>query len=260
MNAHNDTKIKTKKETMATKKPIHHNGEKVEKKFEELPPKACKRRRLVATHHHPHTPVTKAVISTAESDALKVVDDVPPPPPPPPEMTVATIAPARMTMYHVPGGGTGVGIAPLDTASLSGSQRIGIIGLPDTLLAYGNKRRSQQGCLGTGKSTCCKSLLSDLAVNYPVISVFSGSEADNPFYSLCIPKLFIQTRITRKGLKQFINRQRLAISHNSPLKDSLLILDDCFESPSSLDNDMMRIIYKQGRHLRASVWCGQSAL
>ena len=115
-------------------------------------------------------------------------------------------------------------------------------------------------CPGTGKSTCCKSLLSDLAANYPVISVFSGSEADNPFYSLCIPKLFIQTRITRKGLKQFINRQRLAISHNSPLKDSLLILDDCFETLSSLDNDMMRILYKQGRHLRASVWCKQGVL
>ena len=124
-------------------------------------------------------------------------------------------------LYHVPGGGTGIGIACLDPLVLGGSQRIGIIGLP-----------------GTGKSTCCKSLLSDLAGNYPVISVFSGSEADNPFYSLCIPKLFIQTRITRRGLKQFINRQRLAINHDSPLKDALLILDDCFESPSSLDNDM----------------------
>jgi hypothetical protein len=131
-----------------------------------------------------------------------------------------------------------------------------LVSLIPGCLTYGKTTE----CSGTGKSTCCKSLLSDLAANYPVISVFSGSEADNPFYSLCIPKVFIQTRITRKGLKQFINRQRLAISHDSPLKDALLILDDCFESPSSLDNDMMRIIYKQGRHLRASVWCEQGPL
>ena len=34
-----------------------------------------------------------------------------------------------------------------------------------------------------------------------------------------------------KGLKMFVNRQRLAIAYNSPMKDALLILDDCFETP-----------------------------
>ena len=53
------------------------------------------------------------------------------------------------------------------------------------------------------------------------------------------------------------NCQRLAIAHNSPLKDALLVLDDCFDHPSTLDNDMMRLLYKQGRHLRSSVWCIQ---
>lgn len=132
------------------------------------------------------------------------------------------------------------------------------------------------------------SLLSQLVYNFPIINVFSGSEADNPYYSLCIPKLFIQTNVTRKGLKQFINRQRLALGHDTPLKNGLLILDDCFESPQALDNDIFRAVliadakdrsdvdedivrdfasdhigieipalYKQGRHLRASVWCVQ---
>lgn len=134
----------------------------------------------------------------------------------------------------------GVGIHPLDTSRLGGSQRLGIIGLP-----------------GTGKSTCCRSLLSELCYNYPVINVFSGSEGDNPFYGSIIPKLFVHNRITQKGLKMFVNRQRLAIGYGSPLQDALLILDDCFEEPSALDNSTMRILFKQGRHLHASVWVVQ---
>jgi hypothetical protein len=110
---------------------------------------------------------------------------------------------------------------------------------------------------GTGKSTCCKSLLAELCYSYPVINVFSGSEGDNPFYSGMIPKLFIQSRISQKGLKMFVNRQRLAIGHDTPLKDALLILDDCFETPQQLDNSTMRILFKQGRHLRAAVWVVQ---
>lgn len=68
------------------------------------------------------------------------------------------------------------------------------------------------------------SLLNQLQYSFPIINVFSGSEADNPYYSLCIPKLFIQTHVTRKGLKQFINRQRLALGHDTPMKNGLLIL------------------------------------
>ena len=73
-----------------------------------------------------------------------------------------------------------------------------------------------------------------------------------------------------KGLKMFVNRQRLAIAYDSPLKDALLILDDCFETPrpwyvffkhipwhQQLDNSTVRILFKQGRHLRASVWVVQ---
>ena len=168
--------------------------------LEELPTKARKRRRI---HHH--------------ADPINPI-----------------------LPHPTSGPSVGVGINALDTSRLTGSQRIGIIGLP-----------------GTGKSTCCKSLLSDLSHCYPVINVFSGSEGDNPFYADILPKLFIQNKISQKGLKMFVNRQRLAIGYDSPLKDALLILDDCFETPQQLDNSTMRILFKQGRHLRASVWVVQ---
>lgn len=47
------------------------------------------------------------------------------------------------------------------------------------------------------------------------------------------------------------------IAADAPLKESLLILDDCFESPKDLDNQMMRALFKQGRHLQAAVWVVQ---
>jgi hypothetical protein len=45
----------------------------------------------------------------------------------------------------------------------------------------------------------------------------------------------------------FVNRQRLAIGYDAPLKDALLILDDCFEKPTILDNSTIRILFKQGQ-------------
>ena len=117
---------------MTTKKPVATAREKTEKNFEELPPKACKRRRL-ATTHHPQTPAGGVVDAKAAVEGGETADGVPPPPAAAAGV-VATVS-APMTMYHVPGGGTGVGIAPLNTAALSGSQRIGIIGLPVIVLS-----------------------------------------------------------------------------------------------------------------------------
>jgi hypothetical protein len=59
-----------------------------------------------------------------------------------------------------------------------------------------------------GKSTCCKSLLADLQYYFPIVSVCSGSEKDNPFYGKMIPKLFIHSRITPRFLKQIISPAR----------------------------------------------------
>jgi hypothetical protein len=146
----------------------------------------------------------------------------------------------------------GHGIASLDVARLAGSQRIGIIGLPGTEPGFFS---SKEACVR--KSTCVKSLLAELCYSYPVVTVFSGSEGDNPFYGSILPKLFVHNRVSQRGLKLFVNRQRLAIGYDSPLKDALFILDARFESPQALDNSTVRILFKQGRHLRSAVWVVQ---
>ena len=152
------------------------------------------------------------------------------------------------------------------------------------------------------KSTCCMSLLMELRYNYPVISVFSGSETDSPFYSLCIPKLFIHHKISKRGLKQFFHGGPcewgpvcVSIDRDSPslttvrsrTPSSSSMTDRSgpwgrFRVPHSLrspldsgqrheqaDDDKqdgrevcpsMRMLYKQGRHLRSSVWCIHASL
>jgi hypothetical protein len=59
--------------------------------------------------------------------------------------------------------------------------------------------------------------------------------------------------ITHRTESPEIHRQRLVIAADAPLKESLLILDDCFEQPKQLDNQMMHALFKQGRHLKAAV-------
>ena len=113
---------KMDKTTTANEMAVDKNPDNL---FEELPIKARKRRRVVVP-----TPTPAVATEKPEKQLLPVTA------PPPPNGTTTTTA-----IYHVPGGGTGVGIAPLDTSLLCGSQRIGIIGLPDARSSYRRVRR-----------------------------------------------------------------------------------------------------------------------
>ena len=129
---------------------------------------------------------------------------------------------------------------PID--HLTGCERIGIIGLP-----------------GMGKSCTVRSLLYELQSLYTALQVISGSETDNGFYSALVPKLFIHNRVSSRVLKQLVNRQRLLLAHNSDRLNShaILILDDVLDSPKVMNNQAISLLYKQGRHLNASVWLVQ---
>ena len=120
----------------------------------------------------------------------------------------------------------GVGIQPLDVSVLVGSQRVGIVGLPTchshpaplrrpgVAPARGpvSPRAAWQWRCGPPHPPPLRtvavpmSLLVELRNSFPIISVFSGSESDAPFYGLCIPKLFINSRVSKRGLKQFGQR------------------------------------------------------
>lgn len=129
---------------------------------------------------------------------------------------------------------------PID--HLKGSERIGIIGLP-----------------GMGKSCTVRSLLYELQSLYSALQVISGSETDNGFYSAIVPKVFIHNKVTAGVLKQLINRQRLLLANPTNKFNShvVLILDDVLDSPKVMNNQAISLLYKQGRHLNASVWLVQ---
>ena len=135
--------------------------------FDELPVRARKRRRNQHVTNPPRPPIDGSTrASTVEGIAAPL-------PPPSQGVGVSSALDARRSSPTT--------IQALDVARLCGSQRIGIIGLPTTPpFAV----RTVACPPGTGKSTCCLSLLMDLRHNYPIINVFSGSEFDNPFYGL----------------------------------------------------------------------------
>ena len=127
-------------------------------------------------------------------------------------------------------------------AHLDGSERLGIIGLP-----------------GTGKSCCVKSLLHALHGQFGKVMAMSGSESDNRYYESFIPKLFVHNRFSVTALKQFVNGQRLlrATDPNGAHQHSLIIMDDVLDNARQLDQPVVHMLYKQGRHINSSVWLVQ---
>lgn len=131
---------------------------------------------------------------------------------------------------------------------LTGSERIGLIGLP-----------------GTGKSCTIKSLIYCLQHMFATLVVFSGSETDNGFYESFVPKLFIHNKLTEKHLKLVVNRQRLAMCNNTKQlggyiggrTHTLLVMDDVLDDNRITNNKTLSMLYKQGRHLNTSIFLVQ---
>lgn len=81
--------------------------------------------------------------------------------------------------------------------------------------------------VGTGKSTCCLSLMAALRANFAVVDVFCGSNCEKQFYGRCkSERLFLHDRLSKLGLRQVLNRQRLALKYHCPMHNALLVVDD----------------------------------
>ena len=125
----------------------------------------------------------------------------------------------------------------------------------DSIVVMLGKRR-------TGKSYLVKDLLwyhQDL----PVGTVVSPTECVNEFYSSIVPSLFIHDAVTPELLASFVRRQRLItkrmtrdIARMGASKidpRAFLLLDDCLYDKTWANNEQIRFLFMNGRHIKSLV-------
>ena len=118
------------------------------------------------------------------------------------------------------------------------------------------------GKRNTGKSFLVRDVLwhhQDL----PVATVISPTEAANAFYSTIVPSLFIHDKVTPELLAGVIKRQKMVkrrynrekAIHGSSTVDAraAVILDDCLYDKSWAQDESMRYLFMNGRHVNAFV-------
>ena len=116
------------------------------------------------------------------------------------------------------------------------------------------------GKRNTGKSFLVKDLLwyhQDL----PVATVISPTESANKFYSNIVPSLFIHDKVTPELLASVVKRQSLLkkrmnreiASRGASTIDgrAAIILDDCLYDRSWAQDESMRFMFMNGRHIHA---------
>lgn len=112
----------------------------------------------------------------------------------------------------------------------SGSSKIVIIGKPST-----------------GKSVLISGLLYNKRKLIPTAVIMSGTEDSNHHYQKIVPSTFVYNRLNTDRMKDFKKRQKVALKY-FPNPWSLLLLDDCTDTPSILKTPLFQDYYKNGRH------------
>ena len=110
---------------------------------------------------------------------------------------------------------------------------------------------------GMGKSTACEDLLYNLRYKVPLVTVFSPTEATDPFFSKFIPDAFIYNELNMEALEQIRKRQRTVLASPPPgVTDPtcLIILDDCMYKKSLFNHELIRYIIMNGRHDGLGLW------
>ena len=107
---------------------------------------------------------------------------------------------------------------------------------------------------GSGKSTLIKAILYAKKHIFPCGSAWSGSEDSNGFFGEFMPKLFIYNGLNVDDLssqERFRERQKIARKFLEPRKDiswAFNCVDDCTSDVKFLTKEVMRDLYKNGRH------------
>jgi len=112
----------------------------------------------------------------------------------------------------------------------NGSSKIVVIGKP-----------------GTGKSILIGSLLYNKRTLIPTGLIMSGTEDSNHYYQNIFPSTFIYNSLQTEKMKDFRSRQKVA-NRYLPNPWSLLLLDDCTDTPATLRTPLFQDYMKNGRH------------
>ena len=118
------------------------------------------------------------------------------------------------------------------------------------------------GKRNTGKSFLVRDILWHHQ-DMPVATVISPTEAANRFYSKLVPSLFIHDKVTPELLAGVVKRQRMIkkrvnreiAMHGSTNIDgrAAVILDDCLYDRSWAQDENVRYLFMNGRHVNAFV-------
>jgi len=102
---------------------------------------------------------------------------------------------------------------------------------------------------GTGKSFLISDLCYKKSHIIPMGMILNGTEDSNHLYEKFFPKSFIYDSFNLDKLKDFIQRQKIAIEY---LKNpwSLLVIDDCMDDPKSFKHKIIRSLILNGRHYK----------
>ena len=116
-------------------------------------------------------------------------------------------------------------LSPLHVNDTKGGSKYVIIGRP-----------------GTGKSTLIEAIMYAKKHIIPVMTVYSGTEDSNGFFSKRIPSTFIRNGLDigdLSSVENFKKRQKIARKFLEPRGDnpwSFFIMDDCSSDPKFLKN------------------------
>jgi hypothetical protein len=100
----------------------------------------------------------------------------------------------------------------------------------------------------SGKSTLITDLLYHKR-NIPVGVVMSGTEEGNKHYQQFVPDLFVYNEYRSDVLEKMVARQKALIKNNDE-SHAFIVLDDCMYNKKFMKEDIMRIIFYNGRHWR----------
>jgi len=112
---------------------------------------------------------------------------------------------------------------------------------------FGSSKIVVIGKPGSGKSILITSILYHKRNLIPTALVMSGTEDSNHHYQSIIPSTFVYNKLDTTKMKDFRGRQKIARKY-LPNPWSLILLDDCTDSPSILRTPLFQDYYKNGRH------------